>query len=75
MKCSENVLLVQNAIVNFRNTGSYLDAKRSGQPRKTTPWDDHVIQKAEVRSPMSFASKIRAVLLVKSVDTRVVGEL
>ena len=65
-KCSKNA--VRNAIVKFRNTGSYLDTKRSGGQWKTTPRDDHVIRRASVRSSMSSASKIRAVLLAKNVD-------
>ena len=56
--------------MKFRNTGSYSNAERSGRPRKTTPRDDHVIQRAAARSPMSSASKSRAVglLLANGVD-------
>ena len=55
--CSKNA--VHNAVVKFRKSGTYSDAKRSGRPRKTTPRDDHVIRRAAVRSPMSSTRKIR----------------
>ena len=66
VKCSKNA--VHNAIVKFRKTGSYSDAKRSCQPRQTTPQDDDVIRRAAVWSPMTSASKVRAVLLAKGAD-------
>ena len=66
IKRSKNA--VHNAVVKFKKTGTYSDAKRSGRPRKTTSTDDHIIWRTAIRSPMSFASKIRSVLLAKGAD-------
>ena len=67
-KMKKSKTAVHNAMAKFRNTGTYTTAKKSGRPRKTTPRDDHAIQKIAVRSPMSFASKIRSSLLAKGTD-------
>ena len=66
IKRSKNA--VHNAVVKFKKTGTYSDAKRFGLPRKSTPKDDHIIRKTAVRSPMSSASKIRSILLAKGAD-------
>ena len=65
IKRSKNAVHI--AVVKFKKTGTYSDAKQSGRPRKTTPRDDHIFRTA-VRSPMGSASKIRSVLLAKSAD-------
>ena len=66
IKKSKNA--VHNAIVKFKETGTYSDTKRSDRPRKSTPRDDHIIRRTAVWSPMSYASKIRSVLLAKGAD-------
>ena len=66
IKRSKNA--VHNAVLKFKKTGTYSDAKRSGRPQKSTPRDDHIIRRTAVRSPMSFASKIQSVLLAKGAD-------
>ena len=66
IKRSKNA--VHNAVVKFKKTGTYSDAKQSGRPRKSTPRDDHIIRRTAVRSRMSSASKIRSVLLAKGAD-------
>ena len=59
---------VHNTIAKLRNTGTYITAKKSGRPQKTTPRDDQAIQIIAVRSPVSSASKIRSSLLAKGTD-------
>ena len=66
IKRSKNA--VHNAVLKFKKTGTYSDAKRSGCPRKSTPRDDHIIRRTAVRSPMNSASKIRSVMLAKGAD-------
>ena len=66
MECSKTA--VHQAIVKFKICGSYVDTKRSGRPRKTTPRDDHLIQRVAVRSPTSSCKKIRSALLLKGTD-------
>ena len=55
VECSKTA--VHQAIVKFKICGSYVDTKRSGRPRKTTPRDDHLIQRVAVRSPTSSCNK------------------
>ena len=62
IKRSKNA--IHNAVVTFKKTGTYLDAKRSGSPRKSTQRDEHIIRRTAVWSPMSSASKIRSVGLL-----------
>ena len=59
---------VHNAVVKFKKTGTYSDAKGSGRVRKCTPRDDHIIRRTAVWFPMSSASKIRSVLLAKGAN-------
>ena len=59
---------VHNAVVKFKKTKTYLDAKRSDRPQKSTPKDDDIIRRTTVWSPISFASKILSVLLAKGAD-------
>ena len=66
IKRSKNA--VYNAIVKFKKTGTHSDIKQSARPQKSTPRDDHIIRKKAVRSSMSFASKVRSVLLAKGAD-------
>ena len=66
IKRSKNA--VQNAVVKFKKTGAYSDAKRSSRPRETTPRDDYIIRRTAVWSPMSTASKVRSVLLAKGAN-------
>ena len=66
IKRSKNA--VHNAVVKFKKTETYSDAKRSSCPRKSTSRNDHIIRRTAVRSPMSSSSKIRSVLLAKGVD-------
>ena len=56
IKRSKNA--VYNAVVKFKKTGTYTDAKQSGHPQKNTSRDDHIIRRTAVWSPMSSASKI-----------------
>ena len=51
---------VYQAVVKFKNCGSYSDCKRSGRPRKTTWRDDILIKRCVVKSPTCSAKKIRA---------------
>jgi len=53
---------VYQAVVKFKNCGSYSDCKRSGRPRKTTRQDDILIKRCVVKSPKCSAKKIRAEL-------------
>jgi len=53
---------VHQAVVKFKNCGSYSDRKRSGRPRKTTRRDDILIKRCVVKSPTFSAKKIRAEL-------------
>ena len=66
IKKSKNA--VHNAVVKFKETGTYSDTKRSDRPRKSTPRDHHIIRRTAVWSPISSASKIRSVLLAKGTD-------
>ena len=66
VECSKTA--VHQAIVKFKICGSYVDTKRSGRPRKTTPRDDHLIQRVAVHSPTSSCKKIRSALLLKGTD-------
>ena len=74
-KIKRSKCAVHNAIIKFRNTGSYSIGKKSGRPRKTTPRDDHAIRRIAVRSPMSSANKIRSALLEKgtTISRRIVS--
>ena len=47
--CSKTA--VHQAIVKFKNSGIYNDAKRSGSPKKTTPRADNVIKRQVMKSP------------------------
>ena len=42
---------VHQAVVKFKNCGSYSDCERSGRPRKTTRRDDILIKRCVVKSP------------------------
>jgi len=53
---------VHQAVVKFKNCGSYSDCKRSGRPRKTTRRDDILIKRCVVKSPACSAKTIRAEL-------------
>jgi len=53
---------VHQAVVNFKNCGTYSDCKMSGRPRKTTWRDDILIKRCVVKSPTCSAEKIRAEL-------------
>ena len=66
VECSKTA--VHQAIVKFKICGSYVDKKRSGRPRKTTPRDHHLIRRVAVRSPTSSCKKIRSTLLLKGTD-------
>jgi len=52
---------VHQAVVKFKNCGSYSDRNRSGRPRKTTRRDDILIR-CVVKSPSCSAKNIRAQL-------------
>ena len=67
-RIKRNKNAVHNAVVKFKKTETYSDAKRSGCPRKSTPRVEHIIRRTAVRSSMSSASKIRSVLLAKGAD-------
>ena len=56
---------VHQAIVKFRNCGSFQDLHRCGRPRVTSQRDDHLIKRMAVRSPTSSSKKIRSALLLK----------
>ena len=51
-----------DAVVKFKNCGSYSDCKRSGRPRKTTRRDDILIKRCVVKSSSCSGKKIRAEL-------------
>ena len=51
---------VHQAIVKFKELGTYADAKRSSRPRKTTPRTDILIKRRVINSPTCSAKKIRA---------------
>ena len=53
---------VHQAVVKFKNCGSYSDCKRSGRPRKTTRRDNILIKRYVVKSPTCSAKKIQAEL-------------
>jgi len=53
---------VHQAVVKFKNCGSYSGCKRSGRPWKTTRQDDVLIKRCIVKSPMCSAKKVRAEL-------------
>ena len=61
IKKSKNA--VHNAIIKFRNTGTYSTTQKPGRPRKTTARDDHAIQRIAVRSHTGSFKKIRSALL------------
>ena len=63
LKCSN--IAVHNALVNFKNFGTYSNKKRTGRPRKTTPRDDHLMRRIAVRLQMSSSKKIRLPLLAR----------
>ena len=50
-RISRSKTAVHQAIMRFKNFGSYKDKKRSGRSRKTTPRDDHLIWRIVVKSP------------------------
>ena len=64
-RISRSKTAVHQAIMRFKNFGSYKDKKRSGRPRKTTPHDDHLIRRIVVKSPSASCKKIRSALLQK----------
>jgi len=53
---------VHQAVVTFKNCGSYSDCNRSGRPQKTTRRDDILMKRCVVKSPTYSAKKIRAEL-------------
>jgi len=53
---------VHQALVKFKNCGSYSDCKRSGRPRKTNRRDAILIKRCVVMSPTCSAKKIRVEL-------------
>jgi len=53
---------VHQAVVKFKNCGSYSDCTRSGRPRKTTRRNDILIERCVVKPPTCSAKKIRAEL-------------
>jgi len=53
---------VHQAVVEFKNCGSYSDCKRSGRPQKTTRPHDILIKRCVVKSPTSSTKKNRAEL-------------
>ena len=59
---------MHQAIVKFKNSGIYSDAKRSGRPKKTTPRADNVMKRQVMKSPTRSAKKIRAELNKASVS-------
>ena len=64
-RISRSKTAVHQAIMRFKNFGSYKDKKRSGRPCKTTPRDDHLIWRIVVKSPTASCKKIRSALLQK----------
>ena len=66
-KISVKVLIsrpaVHKAIEKYNEDGTYLDKPRSGRPRKTTPREDHIMRRTEVRLPNSSCKKVQANLL------------
>ena len=66
IKKSKNA--VHNAIVKFRNTGTYSTNQKSGRPPENPPTDDQAIRRIAVRSPTSSFKKIRSALLSKGTD-------
>ena len=64
-RISRSKTAVRQAIMRFKNFGSYKDKKRSGRPHKTTPHDDHLIQRIVVKSPTASCKKIRSAVLQK----------
>ena len=53
---------MHQAIVKFKNSGIYSDAKRSDRPKKTTPRADNVMKRQVMKPPTCSAKKIRAEL-------------
>ena len=64
-RISRSKTAVHQAIMRFKNFGSYKDKKRSGRSRKTTPRDDHLIRRIVVKSPTASCKNIRSALLQK----------
>ena len=64
-RISRSKTAVHQAIMRFKNFGSYKDKKRSGRPSKTTPRDDHLIRRIVLKSPTASCKKIRSALLQK----------
>ena len=56
--CSKTA--VHQAIVKFKELGTYADAKRSGRPCKTTHRTEILIKRKVMNSPTCSAKKIRA---------------
>ena len=56
---------IHQAIVRFRNFGSFQDLYWSGRPRITSQKDDHLMKRMVVRSPKSSTKEMRSALLVK----------
>ena len=61
-RISRSKTAVHQAIMRFKNFGSYKDKKRSGRPRNTT---SRVIRRIVVKSPTASCKKIRSALLQK----------
>ena len=63
MACSKTA--VHTTINNVELYGNYSDKKESGQPRKTSRRDDHMMKLTGSRSSTSSCKKILANLLQK----------
>ena len=61
-KCPEAKRLFIKQLPDFH------DKKRSGRPRKTSPYDHNIIRRIAVWSPTGFGKKIRVALLLKGID-------
>ena len=59
---------VYQAIVKFKELGTYADAKRNGRPGKTAPRTDILIEKKMMNSPTCSANKIKADLNVTGIS-------
>ena len=66
-KCNVSKTAVHTAIVNWRLKRSYSNSKRSGNPKKTTVRDDHLLRRMVVQPPTSFIKKVQSALLAKGV--------
>ena len=60
LKFSETA--IHQAIVKFRNFGSFQDLHTSGRPKVTSRRDEHLIKWMVVRSPTSLSKKIGSTL-------------